>query len=66
MPDNFPSLPEILEGKIEMILSWADERPDFDTGFVESLKAQLEDKGSLTGKQIDALNRIIEKFEIDC
>ena len=54
-----------LEERIETVLNWADEHhPDFDTEFVESLKKQLEDRGSLSDKQEEALLNIIEKWNI--
>lgn len=36
-----------------------------DTSFVESVQQQMEDNGSLTVKQYDALENIIEKFGIE-
>lgn len=50
--------------KIDAILDWAEEHPEFDTDFVESLASQLEDKGELSENQEDALDNIIEKWHI--
>lgn len=53
-----------LEEKIGMVLEWAEEHPDFDPEFVESLNDQLVDRGTLTDKQEDALDNIIESWNI--
>lgn len=56
---------ECIEEKIEAILEWADKHPSFDTSFVESLQEQYEETESLSYKQIESLNNIIERFGID-
>lgn len=43
----------------------AENKPDFDDSFVCSLQEQLEAKDHLSLKQISALERIIDGFEID-
>lgn len=53
------------EEKIELILTWADDNPNFDTAFVESLKESFEKWGRLSEKQIWALDHIIEEWGID-
>lgn len=50
------------EGYIEAIL---DSDKLNDTAFVESIQQQMEDNGSLTVKQYDALVNIIEKFGVE-
>lgn len=50
------------EGYIEAIL---DSEKLNDTTFVESIQQQMEDRSSLTVKQYDALENIMEKFEIE-
>ena len=58
-------MPMTAEEKIKMILEWADEeKPEFDTGFVESLQDQLEKKDFLTDAQEEALDNIIDKWGI--
>lgn len=49
---------------IERIMAWAEDRPSFDTSFVESLQGQLEERGSLSPKQIAALENIASRFNI--
>ena len=56
---------EALE-KVEAILEWASERPDFDTDFIDSLYERLEKGFSLTDGQETALENIIEKWGIEC
>lgn len=52
--------------KLSAILNWAlDEKPDFDTKFVESVQAQLESKGSISTRQMEAVDNIIDRFKID-
>lgn len=52
--------------KLSAILNWAsDEKPDFDTAFIESVQAQLESKGSISTRQMEAVDNIIDRFKID-
>jgi len=51
--------------KIEMILEWAEEHPEFDTSFVESLKSWYDRGVELSERQEEALDNIIEKFDIE-
>lgn len=51
------------EEKCNMVLEWAENMPDFDTEFVESLLEQLGER-ELTEAQEDGLNNIIERFRI--
>ena len=50
---------------VDAILEWAsdDENDFFDTSFVESLQEQLVYR-ELTSAQMEALQRIIERFGI--
>lgn len=61
MPDN--------KMKIKAVLAWAydgpGDRKNFDPTFVESLDEFLANRGHLTDGQEDALDSIIEKFDID-
>jgi len=50
--------------RIDGVLDWAEEHPTFDTDFVESLKEQYNEKGELTMNQEQALDNIIERFDI--
>ena len=49
---------------IERILEWAEDHPWFDTGFVESLQSQLEERGTLSPRQIEGLENIASRFNI--
>lgn len=48
----------------DAILEWADTEDAFDPGYVESVKAQLEEKGSITESQRRALERIAELWGV--
>lgn len=51
--------------KIDMVMTWADEKDrGFDTEFVESLQESLDNYGSLTVAQENALDNIIEQWHI--
>lgn len=50
---------------IDAILEWAEDHPEFDTGFVESVEAQLHQHGHLSIAQLNALENIAEKFSIE-
>jgi DNA polymerase III epsilon subunit-like protein len=50
---------------IDRILCWADDHDWFDTGFVESLQASLDEYGSLTDRQLGALENIVARWGID-
>jgi len=51
-------------GKILNVLSWAQDRSDFETGFVDSLRSVCERGGKLTEKQLKSLDNIITRFKI--
>lgn len=46
------------------ILDWAGDHPEFDTTYVDNLSRQLGERGSLSDKQIAALENIIRKWRI--
>ena len=50
---------------IERILDWATSNPHFNTDFVEKLENDLEARGRLSQKQIEALENIADRWEID-
>jgi DNA polymerase III epsilon subunit-like protein len=49
---------------IERVLDWAADGDWFDTSFVENLKESLEKWGRLTPRQLEALENIIDRFDI--
>ena len=53
------------ETKIAAVLKWAEENPDFDTSFIDSLDDWLSKGRDLTDAQETALNRIIKRFRIN-
>ena len=57
--------------KIEKIISWASFRnanpkikKKFDTDFVENINSFIEDDGFISDKQMECVDKIIEKFKI--
>lgn len=54
----------LLADTIDQILEWSEEHPEFDTTFVSSLQEQLLSRGDLSGKQVQALHNIVEKYDI--
>lgn len=69
MPENTdPHLDEKMSEyshKISGILKWADQQENFSTTFVEKISEVLENRGKLSVKQMNAIDNIIEKFDID-
>ena len=49
---------------IDIIQEWALEHEDFDTSFVDSIAEQLESRGSVTDRQLAALQNIVEKWDM--
>lgn len=49
---------------IDTIQEWALEHEDFDTSFVDSIAEQLESRGSVTDRQLAALQNIVEKWDM--
>lgn len=49
---------------IDTIQEWALEHEDFDTSFVDSIAEQLESRGSVTDRQLVALQNIVEKWDM--
>lgn len=49
---------------INKVLRWAENRPDFDTSFILSLKASCTKNGKLSDKQMQSLENIITKWKI--
>lgn len=53
------------EEKIDLVLKWAENVPEFDITFIESLKDYYDQHSELTFAQSEALDRIIKKWNID-
>ncbi len=51
--------------KINLVLEWAKNQPNFDSNFIKSLKTSCERTGKLTDKQQIALENIINKWKIE-
>lgn len=51
--------------KIEMVLLWAQDHPNFNTDFILNLKDAVHEYGDLTYAQSEALDNIIEKFRAE-
>ena len=55
----------VAQEKIDLIKSWAEEHPDFDTTFVDSIQEKLHKNHYLTPGQFTALDNIIERWRMD-
>lgn len=53
-----------IQEKINQILDWASEHPEFDSEYVERLNETFEARGTLSPRQEEALDNIIEKWHI--
>jgi hypothetical protein len=53
-----------VEYLMEAILDYAAEHEDFDAEFVEDVQYQYERSGSVSDKQLLALQRIADGFDI--
>lgn len=49
----------------EIIYDWADGKSFFDTTFIDSLHEQYEQREFLSESQIQALENIVEKFNME-
>lgn len=56
---------DTIDDKLSRITEWMDEHPEFDPSYIESLVIQFRDKENLSDKQIESLNNIIEKWDIE-
>lgn len=57
---------DLIQEKINQILDWASEHPEFDVEYVERLNEAFENRGTLSPHQEEALdNIIIEKWGIN-
>lgn len=49
---------------IERVLDWAGDHDWFDASFVENLQESLEKWARLTPRQLEALEKIVDKFDV--
>ena len=57
-----------IEESIKAILAWSEEVGEdkgFDADYIYSLQNYFEEHGKLTDKQMNAMVRIVEKWQID-
>lgn len=55
-----------VERKISAILNWANhEMPTFDDSYIVGLQEKLDDFGKLFPNQVQAIDKIIDKWGID-
>lgn len=54
-----------IQERIDKILNWAKDKPNFDTSMLKSFKSYYIRKGYLSDKQENALNNIISKCKIE-
>lgn len=52
-------------GRINIVLEWAKNQPDFDLTFINSLNVSCERTGKLSDKQKIAIENIIKKWKIE-
>jgi len=50
--------------KVQRVMEWAENYPDFDITFVMSLEQQIAKNFFLSQKQKNALDKIIHKFKV--
>lgn len=62
--DDGPTTIDEPEDLIIRILAWAESNESFDRSFVEAMQKRLQAGGSLTERQIEALQNIISKWRI--
>ncbi len=55
----------MIEDKLDSVMNWADENPQFEPSFIESLAIQFQENGDLSDKQVLALDNIIDKWGIE-
>lgn len=51
--------------RINYVLKWAQNKPDFDISFILSIKSSVERTGKLTDNQKKALDNIFKKWKIE-
>lgn len=51
--------------KLEAIMTWAEDKPDFDTSFVESMQERYESTRGLTSNMEQAIDNIIDQWRIE-
>lgn len=57
--------PEDLSDTLARVQSWAHERSNFDSEFIDSLVEHFEESGYLSDAQLIALDNIIQQFNIE-
>lgn len=65
MPRDDNETSEAARELIDRILLWANDVPNFDTTFVETMQDSLDEYGYLTNAQFVALETIIEKWRVE-
>ena len=53
------------EEMVDAVLAWADDNPDFDTTFIDAMSDVVEERGELTERQRDAVERIAVEWGIN-
>lgn len=56
---------ELIGQKLQMILDYAADDPEFDASFVQDLFFQFVANGDLSERQIAALDNIIDKWGLE-
>ncbi len=54
-----------VDEKLTAVCNWADDKQHFDPSFINSLTKNFEQWGSLTERQLEALDNTIDSCHID-
>ncbi len=56
---------DIIQKKIDTILEWALDNPEFETGFIDRINEVFQERGVITPRQEEAIDNILEKWDIE-
>jgi hypothetical protein len=54
-----------IERLLTIAEAFADEYPQFDRFFTDSLRTQFDEKGSLSDKQIASLHKMVDNWKME-
>lgn len=59
------TIKEILEERLQVISDYADEHPEFDRAWLDSVCEQILAGREMSPAQVASMNNIIEKFRME-
>ncbi len=65
MNDEYRARYKLCEKKISAIAEWSIDHPEFDIEFLEALRETLDERGTLSNKQLETLDSLMTKWGID-